>query len=201
VAAWMSCPTPSRPCGAAGRTPGRPIASRRSGGGSGGRRCRVPRRGDEHLPPHRAGRTADRAGPGDVAFLPRGAAHTLAAEADVVLMCGYLLDRDRPHPLMHDLPDVVHVRAGNPGLRHAIDLLGGEGGEGGARAGSGVLLPALLDVASNRWWDWRCGWGRSRRRCGVRGRPGRSGRPTRRREGNERWGRAQQEVRQSVRRR
>jgi AraC-like DNA-binding protein len=47
---------------------------------------------------------------------------------------------------MHDLPDVVRVRAGNPGLRHAIDLLGGEGGEGGARAGSGVLLPALLDV-------------------------------------------------------
>lgn len=33
------------------------------------------------------------------------------------------------------------------------------------------------------------------------GPPGGSGRPTRRREGNERWGRAQQEVRQSVRRR
>jgi AraC-like DNA-binding protein len=88
-------------------------------------------------------------GAGDVAFLPRGAAHTLGADADVVLMCGaYLLDRDHPHPLMRDLPDVVHVRAGNPRLRHAIDLLDGESCEDGegARAGSGVLLPALLDV-------------------------------------------------------
>jgi hypothetical protein len=42
-------------------------------------------------------------------------------------------------------------------------------------------------VTSDRWWDWRCGCGRSARRCGCARRPtGRSGRPTRQREGNER---------------
>jgi hypothetical protein len=41
-------------------------------------------------------------------------------------------------------------------------------------------------VTSNQWWDWRCGCGRSGRRCGGARRPaGRSGRPTRQREGNQ----------------
>jgi len=42
-------------------------------------------------------------------------------------------------------------------------------------------------VTSDRWWDWRCGCGRWARRCGCARRPtGRSGRPTRQREGSER---------------
>jgi hypothetical protein len=65
-----------------------------------------------------------------------------------------------------------------------------------------VLLSTYGDAVTNRWWDWRCGCGRWARRCGCARRlTGRSGRPTRRREGNERRGRAQHEVRQSWRRR
>ncbi|GAA0405592.1 AraC family transcriptional regulator [Microbispora corallina] len=115
-------------------------------------------------------------GPGDVVFLPRGAGHGLAdspstpladgpassaqprsgsqetpvpgAAPVTVMLCGaYLLDRSRTHPLLRELPDVVHLpaRAGRrPHLRAALDLLGGE--LEGVRPGCDAMVPALLDV-------------------------------------------------------
>ncbi|MFC4585477.1 AraC family transcriptional regulator [Sphaerisporangium corydalis] len=118
-------------------------------------------------------------GPGDVVFLPRGAAHALAGDpatpltgtpavplpgaelpsgADeargagggpvTVMLCGaYLLDHSRAHPLMEELPDVVHLpaRVGHHSeLRAAVDLLGGELER--PRPGTDAMVPALLDV-------------------------------------------------------
>jgi len=49
-----------------------------------------------------------------------------------------------------------------------------------------VLLSNYGGRDDNRWWDWRCGCGRWAWRCGcARRRTGRSGRPTRQREGSE----------------
>ncbi|OKJ16838.1 AraC family transcriptional regulator [Kitasatospora sp. CB01950] len=113
---------------------------------------------------------------GDAVLLPRGAGHVLAdAEADpsraqhavpfeefagelpkvppgspgeVELLCGkYRLDHSRAHPLLAELPDVVHLpnRVGHhPELRSAIDLLGRE--LNGHRPGSGIAVPSLLDL-------------------------------------------------------
>ncbi|WP_020673926.1 AraC family transcriptional regulator [Amycolatopsis nigrescens] len=113
-------------------------------------------------------------GAGDVAFLPHGAAHGLAdspstpladtslapaeippgrhpadgSSAATVTLCGaYLLDRSRAHPLLGDLPEVIHLpaRVGHhQGLRAAVDLLGGELEQ--PRPGGDAMLPALLDV-------------------------------------------------------
>ncbi|MGW2598218.1 AraC family transcriptional regulator [Streptomyces klenkii] len=67
---------------------------------------------------------------------------------EVELLCGkYRLDRSRVHPLMAELPRVVHLpnRAGShPELRAAIGLLGGELDD--RRPGSGTALPSLLDL-------------------------------------------------------
>lgn len=64
------------------------------------------------------------------------------------LLCGkYRLDRSKTHPLMAELPDVVHLpnRVGrHPELRAAIDLLGRE--IGAHRPGTGVVVPGLLDL-------------------------------------------------------
>jgi AraC-like DNA-binding protein len=116
-------------------------------------------------------------GPGDVAFLPRGSAHGLADDpstpvkesptpltgvqhgredetsADLpptaVMLCGaYLLDRPGPHPLLNDLPEVIHLptRVGHhPELRAAVDLLGAEL-ERDPRPGADAVLPTLLDL-------------------------------------------------------
>ncbi|WAP53532.1 AraC family transcriptional regulator [Streptomyces sp. S465] len=63
-------------------------------------------------------------------------------------ICGkYWLDCSRMHPLMAELPDIVHLpnRVGShPELRAAIDLLAGELDE--IRCGSCVALPSLLDL-------------------------------------------------------
>ncbi|GAB3923720.1 AraC family transcriptional regulator [Kribbella albertanoniae] len=116
-------------------------------------------------------------GVGDVAFLPRGAAHGLAdslstplvdaptsladippgeddsqnddgSAAATVMLCGaYLLDPSRAHPLLEDLPELIHLpaRVGHhQGLRAAIDLLGGELEH--PRPGGDAMLSALLDV-------------------------------------------------------
>jgi AraC-like DNA-binding protein len=111
-------------------------------------------------------------GPGDVVFLPHGSAHQLAdgfsdppadppvtslatvaelddrAPASVVMLCGaYLLDRARLHPLLGELPEVVHLSARvgrRPTLHAAIDLLGTELGR--RRPGTEAVLPALLDA-------------------------------------------------------
>ncbi|MEU6770948.1 AraC family transcriptional regulator [Streptomyces sp. NPDC046759] len=114
-------------------------------------------------------------GPGDVVLLPHGAGHVLADRAAteaqvrravpfeevrdtdvprsgpgpaVELLCGkYRLDRSRTHPLMAELPQVVHLphRVGDhPELRTAVDLLARE--LDGRRPGGCLALPNLLDL-------------------------------------------------------
>ncbi|XUL90509.1 AraC family transcriptional regulator [Streptomyces galilaeus] len=107
-------------------------------------------------------------GAGDVVLLPHGAGHVLADPSgdtaravpfeemrrpvgdgpEVELLCGkYRLDRSRTHPLMAELPDVVHLpnRVGrHPELRAAVDLLARELDE--RRPGACLALPSLLDL-------------------------------------------------------
>lgn len=63
-----------------------------------------------------------------------------------IMLCGaHLLDQARPHPLINELPDVIHLsaRAGrHPALRATLDLLDMEPEL--ARPGSEAMLPALL---------------------------------------------------------
>ncbi len=111
-------------------------------------------------------------GPGDVVFLPRGSAHGLADEPStpmseppttltgvhddrddrpptVVMLCGaYLLDESAPHPLLNDLPEVIHLptRVGRHRELHAaVELLGVEL-DNDARPGSDTILLTLLDL-------------------------------------------------------
>ncbi|GAB3976978.1 AraC family transcriptional regulator [Actinoallomurus acanthiterrae] len=106
---------------------------------------------------------------GDVAFLHGAGAHGLAdspasplVEFDLrrqeirpggdgaltTVLCGaYLLDGSRMHPLLSEVPPVVHLPARigrHPSLRAAVDLLGGEVER--PRAGAGAIVPALLDT-------------------------------------------------------
>ncbi|KJY31740.1 AraC family transcriptional regulator [Streptomyces sp. NRRL S-495] len=64
------------------------------------------------------------------------------------LLCGkYRLEHSRSHPLMLELPDVVHLpnRVGaHPQLRAAVDLLGGELAVEGA--GGALAVPSLIDL-------------------------------------------------------
>ncbi|QNP75358.1 AraC family transcriptional regulator [Streptomyces roseirectus] len=110
-------------------------------------------------------------GVGDAVLLPHGAGHVIAgagteagrareravplerwtgaeASGGTELLCGkYRLDCSRIHPLMTELPEVVHLpnRVGaHPQLRAAIDLLAGELDE--RLPGSCVALPSLLDL-------------------------------------------------------
>ncbi|HEY2671459.1 MAG TPA: AraC family transcriptional regulator [Rugosimonospora sp.] len=68
--------------------------------------------------------------------------------AATIMLCGaYLLDRSRAHPLLSNLPEVIHLpaRVGrHPGLRAAIDLLGDELEQ--PRPGGDAMMYALLDV-------------------------------------------------------
>ncbi|GAA0251553.1 AraC family transcriptional regulator [Actinomadura nitritigenes] len=114
---------------------------------------------------------------GDVAFLPRELGHGIAdvpdrpladarsltrlqaagpaganghdADGRTEMLCGaYRLDQSRVHPLLAELPDVVHIPARigrHPSLRGAIELLGREL-DGGTRHGGDAALPALLDI-------------------------------------------------------
>ena len=107
-------------------------------------------------------------GPGDAVLLPRGTDHALADHPDsplvdfdpaveepvqgqgarALLLCGtYLLDRERPHPVLAKLPDVVVVPA-NPGrhrsLHTAISILGEE--LDAQRPGAAAVVPALVDA-------------------------------------------------------
>jgi AraC-like DNA-binding protein len=108
-------------------------------------------------------------GPGDAVLLPRGLEHGLADHPDSpmmdfdptveefapgntgarsLLLCGtYRLDRQRPHPALSNLPDVVHLPA-NPGrhrtLHTAIAILGEE--LDANRPGAAAVVPALVDA-------------------------------------------------------
>ncbi|GAA2818005.1 AraC family transcriptional regulator [Kitasatospora sp. CM 4170] len=113
--------------------------------------------------------------PGDVVFLRDGSGHILAdhpstpAEperpdqyrptgpigtvtlggdgARTSLLCGnYHLDKGRPHPLVRQLPEVVHLTTGHgrhPELSAAVQLLGAE--LENPRLGSTGIVPALID--------------------------------------------------------
>jgi AraC-like DNA-binding protein len=109
---------------------------------------------------------------GDVAFLPHGSAHSLTGDPttpiDVapspltgnetggdtgtgprtVMLCGaYLMDRSWPHPLLRELPDLVHLPGGlgrHQSLRGAVELLATE--LTWPRIGRDAVVPALLDA-------------------------------------------------------
>ncbi|MFI0975634.1 AraC family transcriptional regulator [Streptomyces sp. NPDC021093] len=116
-------------------------------------------------------------GTGDVVLLPHGTGHVMAdapadaatveqavpferwldgtgpqlpraASGEMRMLCGkYRLDRSRVHPLMAELPEVVHLpnRVGaHPELRAAVDLLGHELSTQGP--GSCLAVPSLLDL-------------------------------------------------------
>ena len=63
------------------------------------------------------------------------------------LLCGnYHLDRARPHPLVSQLPELIHLRTGDgrhPQLTSAVELLRAE--LDGLRIGSSGIVPALID--------------------------------------------------------
>ncbi|MGK5551487.1 AraC family transcriptional regulator [Actinomadura kijaniata] len=115
-------------------------------------------------------------GPGDVVFLRQGNAHALADAPDTPLtdfvpertapsspvgqvrvdgpgpqttmVCGaYQLDRTRPHPLLGELPELVHLPARpgrHPELGRLVDLLAAELDRG--RPGSDGIVPSLVDA-------------------------------------------------------
>ncbi len=124
---------------------------------------------------------------GDVVFLAHGRGHALASGVDVpleevrpladgswpapqpppraresapdtVLLCGaYMLDRSRAHPLLSELPEVVHLPArvgAHRSLRAAVELLGAELEE--PQPGSDVIVTSLLDTLLlyilRAWW-------------------------------------------------
>ncbi|MCG6493876.1 AraC family transcriptional regulator [Kitasatospora sp. A2-31] len=82
---------------------------------------------------------------------PAGAAGSQRRVADgpvTELLCGkYRLEHSRTHPLMRELPDVLHLptRVGShPELRAAVDLLGRE--LAAERAGGALAVPGLVDL-------------------------------------------------------
>ncbi|MEV3861631.1 AraC family transcriptional regulator [Streptomyces sp. NPDC050095] len=110
---------------------------------------------------------------GDAVLLPHGAGHVLAdspaapaalaravpfeqlpalppasGPGTVELLCGkYRLDRSHTHPLLTELPDVIHLPYDDerhPELRSAIGLLSQEAAT--ARPGSCAAVPSLLDL-------------------------------------------------------
>lgn len=125
-------------------------------------------------------------GPGDVAFLAHGRGHALVSALEVepeavrlgpdgkwpepplpardstpdtVMLCGaYLLDRTRAHPLLTELPEVVHLpaRVGtHRALGAAVELLGLELEE--PQPGSDIIVTSLLDTLLlyivRAWWQ------------------------------------------------
>ncbi|MGP4110761.1 AraC family transcriptional regulator [Streptomyces sp. 4N509B] len=114
-------------------------------------------------------------GPGDVVLTPRGDGHALADQpgrplvdflpdpvetspvpelripgegaATEMLCAAYAFDRSRPHPLLGELPSLIHLpaRVGHhPALRSAVELLGTELER--PRAGTEAILPSLIDM-------------------------------------------------------
>jgi AraC-like DNA-binding protein len=83
--------------------------------------------------------------------------------ATTKLLCAaYYFDRARTHPLLDDLPKIIHVPAQvgrHPSLRAAVELLGNELAE--PRAGTVAILPALVDMlllfSLRAWFDEQSG--------------------------------------------
>ncbi|ATL30624.1 AraC family transcriptional regulator [Streptomyces formicae] len=126
-------------------------------------------------------------GAGDVVFVARSGGHALVSEPgtpveeigllpdgtwpkppalrrvagrppSTVMVCGaYLLDENRPHPLLSELPDVVHLPAGdgdNGALRAALGLLGAELAD--PQPGTDTIVSSMLDtlllLVLRTWW-------------------------------------------------
>ncbi|MEV7519253.1 AraC family transcriptional regulator [Streptomyces sp. NPDC091371] len=64
--------------------------------------------------------------------------------ATVTLCAGYRLDPEHAHPLLRELPEVLHLPGGRPGVAEAVALLAREAQAPGL--GTDTLLPALLDA-------------------------------------------------------
>ncbi|MDT7843472.1 AraC family transcriptional regulator [Streptomyces justiciae] len=81
------------------------------------------------------------------------------AVPDTVLLCGaYWLDRSRAHPLLTELPEVVHLPArvgAHRSLRATVELLGAELEE--PQPGSDTIVASLLDTLLlyilRAWWQ------------------------------------------------
>ncbi|WP_371784352.1 AraC family transcriptional regulator [Streptosporangium subroseum] len=91
--------------------------------------------------------------PDEPDLLPRYVVDTVGVPSGVgdpaaVVLCGaYELDPALIHPLLHDLPELVHIPAHlgrHPQLRAAVDLLTAELAHPGL--GTDALIPALLDT-------------------------------------------------------
>ncbi|TMR93966.1 AraC family transcriptional regulator [Nonomuraea basaltis] len=81
----------------------------------------------------------------------------------VVLSGMFPVDDKRCHPIINDLPDIIHLPAQlghEPPLRNVIDLLGGELDKPGIGTESviGSLLDALLLFALRAWYGSRGAW-------------------------------------------
>jgi AraC-like DNA-binding protein len=112
--------------------------------------------GDVLFTPHGDGYAlVDRPGTPTVDFEPEPDDETPLDEMHIdgggavteLLCASYLFDPARPHPLLADLPPVIHVpaRVGqHPSLRSAVELLGDELRD--PRAGTDAALPALIDM-------------------------------------------------------
>jgi hypothetical protein len=151
------------------------------------------------LPP--GGERPHALGPGDAVLLPRGVPRAIADQpttppvdvelkahgklglppgvdpaggqgARSLLLCGtYRLDRERPHPLLNTLPDVMHLPVG-PGrhrtLHTSITLLGEEidADPPGSRAVVPSLVDAVLVLILRAWLEEQShypagGWSRA----------------------------------------
>jgi AraC-like DNA-binding protein len=128
-----------------------------------------------------AGAEPVRLAAGDIVLLPREPGHALADDPGsplvpfqpgrrdrhdepgpgtiTELLCGaYVLNRWRPHPLLADLPDVMHLPAHigrHPRLRAAVDLLGAELAQpcAGTEASVSALLDLLLLYMLRAWFE------------------------------------------------
>ncbi|GAA3450320.1 AraC family transcriptional regulator [Dactylosporangium matsuzakiense] len=84
--------------------------------------------------------------PGDAT--PLDEMHIEGAGAVTELLCAYyMFDPARPHPLLADLPAIIHVpaRVGqHPSLRSAVEMLGSE--LLSPRPGTEAVLPSLIDM-------------------------------------------------------
>jgi AraC-like DNA-binding protein len=97
--------------------------------------------------------TAPACDPNDPQFLERHTTDTVGAPAGAdapasVTLCGaYQLDPARAHPLLRDLPELIHLPAHlgrHPELRATVDLLATELQI--PRLGTDAVIPALLDT-------------------------------------------------------
>jgi AraC-like DNA-binding protein len=112
--------------------------------------------GDVLFTPHGDGYAlVDRPGSPIIDFLPEAdetapldEMHIDGAGPVTELLCAYyMFDPTRPHPLLADLPTIIHIptRVGqHPSLRSAVELLGNELRD--PRAGTEAALPALIDM-------------------------------------------------------